>query len=704
MSDGTANTGTDNLIGYVVDVLKHAKENRQALLEPKWTKCYAAANADPEFNTDTWKKKEQPDTSKKKKGWKSKTYFDATRQKITTAHSLTTDTLFRGGRLPFMLDPDERSSMVRQALEQRAAMVAQAEAQGQTVSDAEIMDDLQQAVEANEDLITTETEETGVIREIGLTIMTGATYGEMVCKSFVTSYDETWYEMPYPGVMVPTTKTTDTKSVEAVSVWNFWRDLEAKTLESADYMFHRALTNESDLRNMLGQGGVVIDSAVRRILTNAAGKQSTTTQTTDNTQPPGERGIAYRRRPLELYEGWLWVPVRLADDFEKENQLAGVEVVSATPQDAAIPEATPGGPVPSETEAAAVVEAPALPDDSARVYIFCQFVDQEIIAYRRDPGKHPFCYEPWTAIIDGIGGRGLAEALEHIQLVLNGAIRSFENNVKLLANFIVAARRDKMLNKPEDVIDEGGVIELDAECDDVRQALQQVVFQDITAPLTKAIEMFLGFADYASNLPRAEQGQQGDNPQTAFELQQRLDRSGKYLAGVIRNIDRIIRWTVQEMYDYNSQNPDLDIPKLPCVVKALGFSSFENRYLRVQKLMQMLTMALQSEQLLGLTDIRWLWEEIGKGQDLEVDQYIKSAAERQAEVQQQSGKGDAQAAALAAKADKDVADAEKKRTDAGVEVARLQLDAAKPAELGGAIMERPGTMMKEQAAGVVPIQ
>ncbi|MFH1604468.1 MAG: hypothetical protein ABIH03_11240 [Pseudomonadota bacterium] len=663
MTDSDA--GSNNLAGFAWTLLTQAKTDRTAILEPTWTQCYAAATANQDYETETWKKKEQPASSVKKRTWKSKTYFDVTRQKITTAHSLVTDTLFRGGRLPFMLDADERSPMVKQLVAERDAQQQQIRAQGGDPD--EIVDTLQVNIEQNEDLITREAEFGKAQQEIGKAIMFGSTYGKMVLKSYVTTMREKWWDMPWPGVMVQQEDSTDTKAIYAVSPWNFWWDLQSGSLDESDFMFERMPANDAMLRKMIGLPNS-IDKNILDILAGKANKPSEHAGASDTSTPPGQRNIVNKSRPLELYEGWLKAPRKHVDAFEAEYKLA--EPAEPPPQNPEAPTETPN--------------LAGAPDDSDQVYIFLQMLDGKIVSYEREPGEHPYKDDVWQVSVDGISGLGIAESMRDIQTMLNGAIRSFENNVKLLANMIIAVRRDLLTNDPESQIDEGGVLEVDRECEDIRQALQQIVFQDITEPLTKAIEMFLGFSDYISNLPRAEQGQQSQNAQTAFELQQRLDRSGKYLASVVRALDNLIRWTVQQMYDYNAANPDLAIPKLPCVVKALGFSAFENRYLRVQKLMQMLTMALSSQTLLSISDIRWLWEEIGKAQDLEVDQFIKSESEQRADAAQPPTPEEvAKTDAITAKAELDRASAESKRTASALDVATAQMGAATQPNQGG---------------------
>lgn len=641
-----ASTRSD-LASYVQGILTEAKANRTKI-QKKWLRNYAAANVDDNFDPDTWKEKE----SKKKKNWKSDSYLDVTRQKITAFMNLATDVAFKGGKVPFMLDPDP------QYLTQGVNPFM-----------------VEQAVEMNQALIHRQFTGTKAIRELSRMLLSGAVYGEYYAKKYVTDMVEDKAVEAAPGVVVKDVRRPPTAAVEYVSVWHLWWERESGSIDKAEYVFHRSMMGNRNLRRFGAENPFAIKSNIKAVLDKSDNRARQTQTPADTaTLPPGQRTVPHRTRPTENYEGWLWVPRDAADQFEKDNRIVQepqLDAMERTEQDTP---ASPDG-----------LGADGEKDGSDRVYVLVWLCEGQIIGYCREPGDHNFIGEQFETCIDALYGRGIADNIEAWQKGLNGAIRSFENNTKLIANMILAVKREKMKNNPEDAIDEGGIIEIDPEVTGgVNEAMQQVVFQDITGPLIKAIEMFSSFADLASNMPRIQQGQQSDNAQTAFELNQRLQQSGKYVGSIISTFDRVIAWAVQGLYDRNMMDPDNGVPKIPCAVKALGFTSFENRFLRLQKLVQMLQMVLAdgTGELKSITKLRWLWEEIGKANDLETAQYIKSPEEimqeQQAAANQPQPGADpgpltqVNAEEKLAKADKYKADAEAKRTDTALKAHQIQ--------------------------------
>lgn len=675
---------------FVNQLLTNAQQNR-ATLETKWISNYKCFTGDESRDDKTWKK------SEKSESWRSTTFFDITRQKITAGVSLVSDILFKGGKVPFMLEPERRS----RALMQTDPLV------------------IEGAIEQNEDLIHRQFENCKAINELKRMLIYGATYGDMWVKSYTSEMVESWWDEPEVNILVKQTRRQRTKSFEARSPWDLWRDLETSDTQAMEYVFERRMMTVAQMRSFVNRGLPFIEKAIVEVISSATINTSgspSQTPTNVNTMAPGLREIAFRNKPVEAVEGWVRVPRMDADQFELDNGITPVETsVNPSATQAVNPPTVDDQPSidasNDQKNQDATGDAAMLPDqfsnkESDKIDVFVITVAGRIIAYQREPGPRPYYFTMWEENIDGVGGRSIADNLVDIQKTLNGAIRSFEDNTKLIANFIVAIKARLLNNKKiNDAIKEGGVLELDEECENVSEAIQQVQFQDITGPLTKAIDMFMTFADLSSNLPRAEQGQQSENAQTAYELQQRLDKSGKYLASVVRNIDGVIKWVADENYEYNAGNQELDIQRIPAIIKPLGFTSFENRYLRVQRLIQMLTMALTNPSLERITKIKWLWEEIGKAQDLEADQFIKSVEELQGEAEQelqaqaaaqqaQGGPTDAQQAPptpspeeqaiaqatiaeKAAKAEKDKADADKKRTESAIMLGKAQNEAAK---------------------------
>jgi len=140
-----------------------------------------------------------------------------------------------------------------------------------------------------------------------------------------------------------------------------------------------------------------------------------------------------------------------------------------------------------------------------------------------------------------------------------------------------------------------------------------------------------------SQLPKILQGEvstQG-KPETAFQSNQLQINAGKYLGGVIKNIDEgIIEPMGNAFQRYNMlmrQGPEGNF-----VAKATGFSSFQNTMMRLQKLMQYITLVLSDDRLAAEGKLRETLEEIVKAMDLSPDLHLKSAQEKQEAAEQEA--------------------------------------------------------------------
>lgn len=658
-------SNTSALATYLTDLLRDAKTNRQDL-DRKWARNYGYAECNDAFTGPTWKLKERS------KSWKSDTQFDVIRQKIQIARSLCSDIMFKGGRIPMMLVPDPR--------------VVQS-------SDPQHIRDIQAAVDANEDAVDRDHRAASAVRVFNQLLTDGACYGEYIAKSYVTDASDTFYVAPAPGILVKQTEVRKITAIERKSLWNIWRDLESQNIAAGAYVFEREMVTPEDLAAL--KANPLFDAeAIDRVLgtvRNRTDTASSTPVTDTSTQPPGERTIPKKLRSLEKIETWARVPRDKVAEFAIGRARERMTKLPPDQQPAAAQEL-------QSIDETIRTAKPATTTEADKIEVFAVLVETEIIAFLPNPGPRPYFRGEWEPALDGTHGRGIADNTEHIQRAITGALRSFENNTKLIANLIIAVKRRMIKNKLEDAIDEGGILEMAEEMgdEDIDKAVKQLKFDDITGPLVQALNMLLQFADLASMVPRAEQGQQSDNPQTAFELQQRLEKSGKYMADVVRRFDDLIEWASSQVYDYIAQDPDSPVPKIPCVVKPLGFTSFENRYMRLQKLMQFLALLTQdrTNQMAPIVNVRWILEEIGKAMDLEVDQLVKSV--EQVEAEQQAAIAAQQAAqpppeqpppdppekidALAAKAERDRADAEHKRVKAGVALAKAAREQAQMSE------------------------
>ncbi|MCK9357783.1 MAG: hypothetical protein M0R22_11675, partial [Dehalococcoidia bacterium] len=203
-----------------------------------------------------------------------------------------------------------------------------------------------------------------------------------------------------------------------------------------------------------------------------------------------------------------------------------------------------------------------------------------------------------------------------------------------LAGDVLLAFKERFFEaNPE--IKPGGTMKVAEECDDARKAVQQIIIQDVGAGYVDVIRIFERMADVVSMIPQISQGVRPEkSADTAYELSQLLENAGKYLGSVIRNYDQgLVEPIGSDFLRYNMLDPEAP-GKGDFVLKALGFSSFQARIVRTQKLLQMLGLVMQYPELLAEAKPRPMLDEIFKSVDLDPGVLLKSEQDKEVEAKE----------------------------------------------------------------------
>lgn len=591
----TDSANASNLAGWLVD-LYHAWSQQRSDLVAKWNRNWAAykrsAKLDPKGK---WKRSDRVED------WQSDTMSGATKTKVVAGWSIVTDMMFQGGRLAYMLVPEGVGSR---------PMVQQ---------DAEARD---QYIQQHEDAIHAQLKDCAAMRHMSAAVLCGAALGECYIKRVVREAPRVYYEQTDVNTFEALRWGQTQPAIEFRTPWCIVRDLEADDIQSGDGYFEDQPVSRHQVMKLVGLPYYLPREVIKHVLQNGgnapAGTSGANVVDGDNTIPPERRTMNGRKRDRRLREFWGLAPRNLVEQFESY-----VAKVIADPQNAR--QYQPGE------------KQPDSPDDRDAewdmVEIHAVLLDGTIIRFSRtERSDRPVERGVWEQELDSPGAVSVADNVEDEQHTLNGLIRSAEDNTKLAGNVILALKR-MFIESDVDRIRPGMVIDISDDCMDARQALQTIQIQDITGPTRELIRMFLEFADESSQIPKISQGQVDLTPQTAFELKQRLAQAGKYLGGVIRNYDTLVENCVRWMYDFNMRDDTFTGPKGQYRVVALGFSSFEDRVTRMNRLVMLLQMVLQNDDLKAISKIRPIWQEIVKGNDVEPAQFVKSPDEIEADLE-----------------------------------------------------------------------
>jgi hypothetical protein len=543
--------------------------------------------------------------------WRSDTFVQITKMKVLAAYSMVIDILLQGGKIPFTLKPSPWDQVVFDDLppEQRKKVE----------DDIEDMKKLirQQLMDCNGD------------RQLMMNVMAAAIYGETYGKYFVQEVERSGFNRiqlvegfddPELTRWEPFRTMVNSPAFEYVSNWSIFRDLETNDLQAGVGIIQRDMISPYDLR-LMKNGPFWLNEPIMRAISEAdepSGIHGAANISTDTSNlPPGLRGIQHRQKTMEELEFWGRAPRKIVEQFEED--------IEQKKQ--------------SETQPHISYDWLDYEIDGDEVEIMAVMADSEIVRYSRNkPKSRPFYRVVWEIALDETSGTGIPKNLRPVQKVINGAVRAFEDNKKLSANIMAAVKRQYMPDW-DGKFTPGMEIELSDECDDARKAIAQIIIQDVGETLLSIINLFERYADETSQLPKILQGavHAKEKPDTLGEMNMLQANAGKYLGGVIKNFDEgLIEPVTGDFYRYNMDDPDIKKGKGNYIAHPLGFTSFQNQVVRLQKLMQGLNLTLSSELLIGETKVPVLLEEIWKAFDIDPDHILKSPEEKEDEAKKRA--------------------------------------------------------------------
>ena len=586
---------------YILNEIYDKFVTDRKTVETKWQENLDAFNS---VSTGTWKAEEG-------EGWRSNHFHGITKIKIVSAWSIITDLLLQGGRLPFTLKYSPWDKIMYEDMsedEQEGVEDCIEDMRGRIHQQ---MDDCQAAL------------------QLMLLVFSGAMYGESVAKRYVheviragynkvsmsphglEGYDR--YEKYEDGI--------DSPAFGYTSIWNIFRDMSVDDLQAGIGIVERQFFSPYDLKKKENQP-LYLKDAIAEVIAQA-NKRSDKPKGDSAALPPILRNLKATKSGILGLEFWGRAPTELAEDHEAQMKKKEDSSVSAR----------------SDHEF-----------DGNETEIMAMLADGKIIRYaRNEKGKRPYYRAVWEIKLDHAEGISVADNLKDVQLVLNGMLRAYEDNLKLTANVMGAIRRDQF-GSWDGKFKPGMFLDVDEECDDVRKAMQQLVFQPVGDTILTGIPLMERRADEASQLPRIMQGEVAEkrSPDTAYEMSQLIAQAGKYIGGVIRNHDiGIIEPAVTDFYEYNMADPDYPGKKANLIAKATGFTSYQDRVERLQKLMQAINLGLSHEELAKEHKFREMLEEIYKALDVDPAQVLKSKEEKDEDAQREQSAMEAQKAQMA---------------------------------------------------------
>jgi len=572
-----------SLAQYVVSTYRDFVTNRKLLAE-KWERNLDAYRR---VSNGVWKASEG-------EAWRSDAFDAVTKQKIVAAVSICIDAYLAGGNIPFDLKP---AAVELQALGLNEDDEIPAEIQGM----------LDKRVDRMRRKIAEQFRTTKADQAMVNHFMAGAIYGQTFAKLAVEPFTKSAYR-PIDGTLSPSmeharyakeTVIEDGPAWNYVSVWDIFTDYEERDLKKCHAVIHRQILSPFQIVEALRNAPGAYPENLKKALKDHTAKTSGGDGGDDTSdESPALRDVPNRKQTLRYIEYWGRVPRNCLDEFTKET----------------------GSPTWTMEQA----------DDDEQegqmVECLVGVVDDTVVrlAVIGDATFRPFLTAMWEDNFDGQGGLGIADNTEDVQKMRNGIIRLFFDNKALSANVQFAVKRE-LLEKKLEKFRPGQLIDIAEECPDVRQALQQIIVQDVGETLISAIQFTDQWADDDSMVPRVQQGGGSGGKETAFELSQRLEKSGKYLAKVMRAYDDgLVEPAAKWFYDWNMEDPRTQ-GKGSYEVFATGFTSFQDKIDKLTAMRELLQFASMLPE--GQVKLVEIFKELARMSDVDPDQFIVSEAE-----------------------------------------------------------------------------
>lgn len=586
MNIPASDSGDSPLAEYVLGIFRKWKSNREQKLDKKWYQNLGAFNRDPALSTK-WKKADGSEL------WTSEAMSDISKQKCVAAHAIICDVYFKGGKLPLMLQDDTLPEEVTEA------------AADPQIPDIPEKPERDAAIASHEQFMHRQHAAFDAKGELDRGIKVCSIYGETYFERYIYKKSEKRFVEMAPGVLEVATDEMRIPAFKHIGVWGVYRDLDVDDPREGHGVMVVDRCSPRDLLDMVDEP-YYIKEAIEEVAKGCVDKIPD-----GETPEPRRRDLSHFTKGIRRIRYFGLVPRRLASELSRKYPDSELEDVTYDEGDQE-----------SDTVECHMVIA------KNRVIRFA-------LTERED---RPIDRLVWEDPVDEVGGLGVCDNLKDIQHSINGLLRNMDDNAKIISGIILAIKRN-MLSGAEvgDFSKRVTIFDIDPEVKgNAQEAFQQIKIDGMLEQLRSTVEHYTQMADLSSFVPRIQQGQQLDSSDTAFELSERIERSGKYLGVVIIHVDTFVERYSTWAYQYNMLDDAVPAEKKGVWrVKALGFTSFSNRVVRLQKLLQLLGIILQNEQIMSLVKVRYLLEEICKAMDLDPAEVLKSPQELMDEAAQQ---------------------------------------------------------------------
>jgi len=368
-----------------------------------------------------------------------------------------------------------------------------------------------------------------------------------------------------------------------VSVWDFYPDPEAKSMDDAEYTVQRHKMSRTQLRALKSRPYFMEDSVQLAVDKGPDYTQKywEMTMEDDDTQPTSER--------WEVLEFWGYVDVDLLEEH-------GVDVPS---------------------------ELAELDEVNCNIWI-CNGEVLRFVLNPFKPTRIPYYSVPYEHNPYSFFGVGIAENMDDTQTLMNGFMRMAIDNAAMSGNLIIEVDETNLVPGQDLSVYPGKVFRRQGGAPG--QAIFGTKFPNVASENMQLFDKARVLADESTGFPSFAHGQTGVSGvgRTASGISMLMSAANGSIRTVVKNVDDyLIRPLGKAFFAFNMQFDFDEEIKGDLEVHASGTESLMANEVRSQRLMQFLQVA-QNPVLAPFAKMDYIIREIAKSMDLDPDKVTNS--------------------------------------------------------------------------------
>jgi hypothetical protein len=549
---------------------------------------------------------------------KSKIFVKVTKTKVLAAYGQIAEVLFGGNKFPITIDPTVLPDNVEETVNFETNPQAQKANEelgellpGETYQDFRerlnglkeplepVIDKLQTgpaktptspqfhpadvAAKKMEKKIHDQLEESHAKKHLRAAAFETALFGTGIMKG-PFAVDKEYANWDDEGNYSPVFKTIPQTS--SVSIWNFYPDPDAATMEEAEYIIERHKMSRSQLRALKNRP-YFRENAINNALNLGESYQKEWWEHV--MEDDSEEYSVYR---FEVLEFWGFVDTEILKEQDIE--------------------------IPKELE------------DSEQLSVNAWVCNGQVLRLVMNPftpAYIPYFVSPFEMNPYSIFGVGIAENMDDTQTLMNGFMRMAVDNAALSGNLLIEIDETNLVPGQDLSVYPGKVFRRQGGAPG--QAIFGTKFPNVSNENMQMFDKARVLSDESTGFPSFAHGQTGVQGvgRTASGISMLMSAANGSIRNVVKNIDDYLLAPLgKAFFNFNMQfNFDSDI-KGDLEVKARGTESLMANEVRSQRLMQFLQV-VQNPALAPFARMDYIVREIAKSMDLDPDKVGNNMAQ-----------------------------------------------------------------------------